>query len=192
MILMIFRLLLVAGVAVATFAYYNLILPAAVAGFVAGLVALVALFGLISSQMKFHGWIFGGAVFATWPAGALLARYAAGLAGLTLTPTQALAWAWVAALLAAKATYAMAEKRDKARDLGGLALGVVAIYGVGAAAWHSDRWALVGASLGAAAVAIHVKQALILPPRQERFLTACASAGAVAVALHAGRALVGL
>lgn len=192
MILMIFRLLLVAAVGLATFWYYNLVLPSPVAAGVAMLVGAVALFGLISSQMKFHSWIFGGAVFATWPAGALLARYAAGLAGVQLTETQALAWAWVAALLAAKATYAMAEKRDKARDLGGLALGVVAVYGVGAAAIHSDRWALVGAALGAAAVAIHVKQSLILPPRQERFLIGCASAAGVAVALNLARAAVGV
>lgn len=190
--LMLLRVLLVAAIAAVVYWYYGLVLPAVVAGVVAVAVGLVALFGLVSSQMRFYSWVFGGAVFAAWPAGALLAGYVAGLVGVALTETQALAWAWVAALGAAKATYAMSEKRDKARDLGGIALGVIAVYGVGAAAWHSDHWALFAASLGAAAIAVNARQSLILPPRQEQFLGVVALVAVSASVLHLGRAALGV
>lgn len=180
MISAILKLLLVAAVTALAYAYYGLVMPDVVALLIAILLGGFALFTLISGQMRFSKIALGGAVFAAWPAGALLAAFVASLFQIELTEAEAAAAAWPLALLAAKASFAMSEKRDKARDIGNLSLGIVAIYSVTAAAWAGSRIALALAALGVAAIAANAAQNLIIPPRLEAFLYNSAKVAGVA------------
>lgn len=183
----IIQLIVCALAGLLAFWWYGLVMPATVAGVMALLIASFAGYSLLAGGLKIHRALLGGAVIAVWPAGALLAEWVAGLAGFSLTPTQALAGAWPAALLAGKAAFAMAEKRDRARDLSNLALGGIALYTVLAAAWVGEPLAMAFAALGAAAITANAAHTMILPPTHERFLMWTAGLGTAASAMLAVR-----
>ena len=180
MLMMFLRLAIVALVAAAANWYYGLILPAGAALVFAVLIGGAALFALVASQLKFSMALAGGVVIFTWPAGALAASAALEAIGAAPDRYLAIAAAWPLPLLAAKASFALAEKRDRARDLGGLALGVIAVYTVAAAAISGSSLALGLASLGAGAIALNAAHSLILPPPQEQFLKISAAGAALA------------
>lgn len=169
------------------FWWYGLVLPDAVAALMALLIAAFAGYSMLAGGLKIHRALLGGAVFAVWPAGSLLAQWVAGLARFPLSEAQALAAAWPVALLAAKASFAMSEKRDRARDLGNLSLGTIAVYTVLAAAWAGEPLAMAFAALGAATIAANAAQQMILPPQHERFLMGFAKAGGAACVLLVAR-----
>lgn len=184
MIKVIFQLVVCLLIGWAAYAWYALVLPDSAALIIALLLSGAALFSLLSQGLKIQRALLGGAVLALWPAGALAAGWAAEMLEHPISETAALAAAWPVALLAAKGSFAMAEKRDRARDLGNLSLGAVALYSVLAAAWVGEPLAMAFAAFGAGVIAANAAQQMILPPGHERFIMLFAKlAGAAGVLL---------
>lgn len=170
--------LVVIGLAALAHAWYGMVMPPTVAMIMALLIGGFAAFSMLSGNLRFSRALLGGAVFVVWPVGVLLAQEAAGWMGARLTEHEALAAAWPAALLAGKGSFALAEKRDRARDIGNLSLGVIAIYTAWVATWSGQPMAMMFAALGVAAISANARQQIILPPQHKKFMSMLAQIAA--------------
>lgn len=185
-----FKLLLAAAFGLGVYYYYGTIMPAPVALVFACLVAMLLVWGAIAGKLSLNFLAFGGPVVATWPLGAILYRAAAGEFGFGLTWAQGLAGGWWLPMAAYAIEFAMSKERERARDLGGLVVGLILVYTVGVAVILADMPALAVASLGAAAGAIVIRQHLLISPENQQRLGLAAGAAAVAAGLAAARAVL--
>jgi len=183
------KLLLLIAVAIAVRWYFGLVLPDAVAWIIGALIACVMAWSMVTHSGKLSAALIGGPVVAAWPAGALLADWAASAAGLaSLTEARAMAAAWWLPAIVARVVFAMARERDRARDFGGMALGAIVLYGQLAAVLAADPVAIALAALGAPVLAAHAAQTLLIAPEKERQLYMAmrvGAAGALACVLAA-------
>lgn len=170
------QILLAVALAVLTYGYFSWVLPIAVAALVGGIVLVVAVHALISGHFRLP--LLGGPVILAWPAGAWAASAVVEhLFAGELTRDRALAASWVLPLLAWKLSYALAQRRDQARDLGGMAVASIVAYIGTAALLSGDLGALMLAAFGAAGAALVAHQHLILPPNLEAYLVGMGLAG---------------
>lgn len=159
--------------------YFGLVLPDAISALI-GLVLLVfCLYSLVTGNLRLP--LLGGPVLLAWPCGAILAKWVAHYgAGYDLSTSRALALSWIVPLLVWKLVYAISQKRDQARDLGGIAIGLIVLYVVIASLLAADPIALMFAAGGAAAAAWVAHQHLIVPPAVERYLLGLGGVGGLA------------
>jgi hypothetical protein len=170
------QLILAFALALLSYAYFAWVLPPVVAVLIGLAFLIIAMHAMISGQFRLP--LLGGPVLLAWPAGAVLASLAVEhvFAG-ELSRDRALAVSWVLPLLAWKLSYAISQRRDQARDLGGMAIAVIVVYVSVAALLSGDLMALMLASLGAGAAAFVAHQHLILPPNLEAYLLRLGGAG---------------
>jgi hypothetical protein len=182
------QLILAVALAVVSYAYFAWVLPSVVAALIGFAILVITLHAMISGQFRLP--LFGGPVLLAWPAGAVLASLAVDhvFAG-ELSRDRALAVSWILPLMAWKLSYAISQRRDQARDLGGMAIAVIVAYVSVAALLSGDLMALMLASLGAGAVAFVAHQHLILPPDLEVYLLRLGGAGWGAALLFGVRLL---
>jgi len=188
MIRVFFQILLSAILAVAAYAWYGSVLPDSVAIIAAIVIGIAATYGLVMGQIRFRLLLVGGPVLVAWPAGAWAARWAGEALGHSPSWAVALGWSWWAPVLAWKVHHALAEKRDQARDIGGLILGAILLYIAAATAWNASLPGMAAAALGGSAVALTAHQQLLVPPECERALLAFALGGLGAALILGARA----
>lgn len=191
MIRVFFQVLLSAILAIAAYAWYGSVLPASAAIIAAIVIGIAAIYGMIAGQLRFGLLLVGGPVLMAWPAGAWAARLAGEALGHPLSWPVSLGWSWWAPVLAWKIHHALAEKRDQARDIGGLLLGAILLYIAGAAAWNASLPAMAAAALGGSAVALTAHQQLLVPPECERALLGIALGGLAGSLILGARAYLG-
>jgi len=177
MIRIFFQILLSAILAVAAYAWYGSVLPDSVAIIAAIVIGIAATYGLIMGQLRFGLLLVGGPVLMAWPAGAWVAKLSGDALGHALSWPVSLGWSWWAPVLAWKVHYALAEKRDQARDMGGLIVGGILLYIAAATAWNASLPGMAAAAIGASAVALTAHQQLLVPPEVERALLALGLGG---------------
>ena len=191
--MLLLRLLIVAVVGWLAYGWYGLVLPEAGATVMAVIIAGAALYALIAANLKFSLALAGGAVIFSWPAGALIAQAVAHALGQAELPhTLALALAWPVPVIAEKVGYRLADKGDKTRHFGGLALGAIALYTALAAAWASNRYGMAAAAFGAAVIAANAAQQLVISPPQKRAIYTAAKVGWLAAIALLLRAVTGV
>jgi len=182
------QILLAVALAVLTYGYFAWVLPLVVAALSGFVVLVIAMHAMISGRFRLP--LLGGPVILAWPAGAWAASAVVEhvFAG-ELTRDRALAASWVLPLLAWKLSYALAQQRDQARDLGGMAVAAIVVY-IGAAALLSgDLAALMLAALRAGGAAFVAHQHLILPPDLEAYMVGLGLGGVGAAVLFGVRLL---
>ena len=159
--------------------YFGLVLPDAISALIGVMLLVLCLYSLVTGNLRMP--LMGGPVLLAWPCGAVLARGVAQYgAGYDLSTARALALSWVVPLLVWKLVYAISQRRDQARDLGGIAIGLVVLYVVVASLLAADPIALMCAAVGAAAAAWVDHQHLIVPPTVERYLLGLGGVAGVA------------
>ncbi|WP_147653682.1 hypothetical protein [Vulcaniibacterium gelatinicum] len=183
------KLIVVAILAAIAYVYYGLVFPAALAAVVAvvlfGALAVAALTGRIPWRLL----LAGGPVVAVWPAGALLAEWLIAAGGLTPRWGLAAGWSWVLPLAAHKIEAALAERRDRARDLGGLVMGSICLYLVVVLGlYRPDAAGAAAAALGTAAATLTVREHLLLGPAPRAVLALVAGLAGLSAALLGLRA----
>ena len=186
----ILKLLLALGFGAAVYLYYGTILPGPVAAGFAVLVVVVLLWGFVAGKHSLSLLAFGGPVIVTWPLAAILYKHAAVAVGYELSWAQELAGGWWLPLAAYKIEFMVSEKRERARDIGGLALGVVLLYTVSAAVVTGDMPALAVAAIGTGAGAVVVEQHLLIAPDQVHFLRVVGAIALVAAGIAIVRVLI--
>jgi hypothetical protein len=180
----IFQCLLALLVGFLAFLYYGLVLPRAVAGGIALIIFIAATFAIISKNLEFKAALFGGAVVAAWPAGALLIQGAGLLFNYSVPDSISRAGAIFAAFIAAQASFSLAEKRDRARDIGCISLCAISIFTVISSLFSGSRLAVGIACAGVVLTLFMVRQHLILPPDQENILSLGVKVAGVAAGLN--------
>jgi hypothetical protein len=190
--LTVFKLLLALLVAALAWAYYAVVFPPVVAAVVALVLALVLGLAAITERIPWRLLVAGGPVIATWPAGALLASWVASFAGWDLRRELAIGASWALPLIAHKIESAIAEKRDRARDVGGIALAAICLYlVVYLSLVRVDLAATAVAALGVAAATMTTREHLLIGPESRLVLGLTAAVAAAAAGLLAIRAYVG-
>jgi hypothetical protein len=189
MFIAILKLLLVALVGLLTFGYYGLVFPPLLAGIAA--LAIVVIFGIaaFTDRIPWRMLMAGGPVIAAWPAGALLAETVLSGFGVDSRWELAAGWSWALPLAIHKIESAIAEKRDRARDLGGIALALICLYLIiQLALIRVDVAAASAASLGVALATLTTREHLLIGPTPRAVLAyaaAAAGVGAVGLGLRA-------
>jgi hypothetical protein len=103
-----------------------------------------------------------------------------------------MAFSWIAPIPVWHFSYALTEKRDTARDYGGLIATVILLYLAIAASLSLELSARVGASFGVMTGCLAAASQLLLPPELDRALRWLAGAAGVAGLAYLARAVVGL
>jgi hypothetical protein len=189
MLAIILKLLLVAVIALLTFVYYSLVFPPVLAGIAA--VVIVIVFGIASTtdRIPWRLLIAGGPVIAAWPAGALLAEWLLRALGVPSRWELAAGWSWALPLAVHKIESAIAEKRDRARDLGGMALAAICLYLIiQLALIRVDAAAAAASALGLALATLTTREHLLIGPQPRAVLSytaAAAGVGALALGIRA-------
>jgi len=181
----ILQCLLVAVLGLLSYLYYGLVLPQIVAAIIAVVIAGVACLAMISKHLEFKLALFGGAAIAVWPAGALLIQGVGHLAGYAVPAAICRSGAILAAAGAAQVSFALAEKRDRARDVGCLSLGAISLFTIIYSLFSGSRIAVAVACLGVAVVGFIARQQMILPPAQENQLQWAVRIATVAAGINA-------
>ncbi len=186
-----FQLLLIVAIAVGSSAYFSLVMPTTAAIVMTVIVTVGLVGGLAFGKMNMSVALLGGAVFAAWPAGALVAHFVAeSFFSIQLGDAVAKAWAMLTAILAAHLSYTWAEKRDRARDIATTSLSVIAIYTLYSAVASGSRVALaISCALTGLAIALS-RQQMILPPEIERVMLFAAGLCVFVAGFHAFIALI--
>lgn len=187
-----FQIIMALAIAFAANAWFSLILPDSAAMVFAIAILAVALFGMISGSFRLNWLVFGGPILLSWPLGALGAQWIAGLSGSVISHDFAMALSWIVPIPVWHFSFALSEKRDTARDYGGLIVGSIMLYLAVSAALSIELMARAGASFGIMIACLATASQLLLPPELDRAMRWLAGAAGVAGLAYILRAAAGL
>lgn len=187
-----FQLLFAGAVAIFGYWYFALVLPDGIAAIFAIAIAGVLGFGMLSGSFRVSWIMAGGPIIGTWPLGALLAGWVASLAGYTISHDVALSASWVLPVIGWQATYSLADKRDNARDAGGLILGAIMVYLAIHAFLFAGFVSLAAVAVGVSASIFAAKTQLLVPPELDKLLGQSALAALIVFAVFVFRLSIGI
>lgn len=147
--------------------YFGIVMPSWLALTVGVVVALMIVFSMIGGKFDVKSLNMGGLTITLWPLGGWLTKIWGYAFDFSVSDAHAATAALFMACFGAQVAYTIAERRDRARDIATISLGLIAVYTVGYAILAQDIIALAIAAFGVAAAALVLKQQLILPPRQD-------------------------
>lgn len=189
MFVAILKIILVAVVGIITFAYYGFVFPPVLAGLAALTVVVIFSIAAFTDRIPWRILVAGGPVIAAWPAGALMADFLISAVGIDSRWELAAGWSWALPLAVHKIESAIAEKRDRARDLGGMAMAIICLYlVVQLALIRVDAAAAFGAAFGVCLTIVTTREHLLIGPGPRGVLgytAAVAALGACGLGLRA-------